>query len=156
MPPELITSNVRDALAVGLKILESANEELAWLVPSSVFTLAMSHGFADKTSAFIQNGGVVRGIVEVSAANIKDVRICLECGQDVRHSEDFGGVFMLVADGRESISAINTGVANLTLDTATTALWSENPSYAQYLLTVFAQIWVEAVPATERLPARQG
>jgi hypothetical protein len=58
---------------------------------------------------------------------------------------------MIVGDKQQSISAINLGVQEYTLDTPITAFWSESPNYAEYLLTSFENIWCQAVPAEERI-----
>jgi hypothetical protein len=151
MPSELVVTGVRDALAVGLEILESAKEEVVWLVPPSLLSLSISYGFAEKTIPFIQNGGVSRGIVQISHANIKDVEICVESGEDVRHSHDGRELWMVVGDGRQSVSATNIGIDDFTLDTPATAFWSDSPTYAQYLLDSFEHAWSQAVPAAERM-----
>jgi len=151
MPTELVVTGVKDALAVGLEIVESAKEQLVWLIPPSILSLWISQGFAEKTIAFIRNGGVSRGIVQISRANVRDVEICLEGGEDVRHSHDGRGLFFVVGDGWQSISAINIGISDFALDTPATAFWSDNPTYAQYLLDSFEQAWSQAVPAAERM-----
>ncbi|MGZ4903739.1 MAG: hypothetical protein ACXVIF_01965 [Halobacteriota archaeon] len=144
-------NSVQDALAVALQILESAQEEVVWLVSPSLLSLCMHYGSVEKTKTFIQNGGVSLGIVPISHANIKDVEICLESGEDVRHSDEVHELFMFVGDKQQSISAINTGVHNFTLDTPVIAFWSESSVYAEYLLSSFESVWSHAVPAAQRI-----
>jgi hypothetical protein len=103
------------------------------------------------TKLFIQNGGMVRGIVPISRVNIERARIQLDIGEDLRHSDQIHEVFMLLGDKQQSISAMNIGVQEYTLDTPITAFWSDSPAYAEYLLTSFENAWSEAVPAEERI-----
>jgi len=151
MPSELIVTGVKDALAASLGILESARKEVVWIASPSLLSFSIRLGFAEKTKPFIQGGGASRGIVQISQANFRDVEICLETGKDVRHSDDVRELWMFVSDAPESVSAINTGVYEFTLDTPMTAFWSDSPTYAQYLLDLFEARWSEAVPAAERL-----
>ncbi|MGZ4902884.1 MAG: hypothetical protein ACXV5T_06505 [Halobacteriota archaeon] len=44
---------------------------------------------------------------------------------------------MFVADRRQSISAINIGIDEFALDTPVTAFWSDDRTYAEYLLASF-------------------
>jgi len=151
MPSEVIVTGVKDALAASLGILESARKEVVWLASPSLLSLSIRLGFAERTKPFIRGGGVSRGIVQSSQANVREVEICLETGKDVRHSDDVRELWMFVSDAPESVSAINTGVYDVTLDTPMTAFWSDSPTYAQYLLDLFETRWSEAVPAAERL-----
>jgi hypothetical protein len=100
---------------------------------------------------FIQNGGVIRGIVPISCNNIERARMQLDIGEDLRHSDRIQEVFMLLGDKQQSISAINIGVGEYTLETSITAFWSESPTYAEYLYTSFENAWSEVVPARERI-----
>jgi hypothetical protein len=103
------------------------------------------------TKLFIQNGGMVKGIVSISRVNIERAWMQLDIDEDLRHSDQIHEVFMLLGDKQQSISAMNIGVQEYTLDTPITAFWSDNPAYAEYLLTSFENAWSEAVPAKERI-----
>ncbi len=75
----------------------------------------------------------------------------LSLGEDLRHSDLHYEVFMIVGDRRHSLSAINIGVEEYTLDTPITAFWSESPTYAEYLLASFENVWSRAVPAAQKI-----
>ncbi len=77
--------------------------------------------------------------------------MCVECGEDIRHSDAVHELFMYVGDKRESVSSINIGVVEYTLDTPVVAFWSESHTYAEYLLTAFESAWSQAVPAEQRI-----
>ncbi|MGZ4951419.1 MAG: hypothetical protein ACXVI0_09650, partial [Halobacteriota archaeon] len=101
--------------------------------------------------AFVKQGGVSRGIVSVSRKNIDEIRMSVESGEDVRHSDEVHELFMYVGDKRKSVSSINIGIEEYTLDTPVVAFWSESPTYAEYLLASFESAWSHAVPAEERI-----
>jgi len=144
-------SSVQDALTIALQMLESAKEEVVWIAPSSLLSLCMLYGSVEKTKTFIQNGGVSRGIVPVSQANIKNIEICLDSGDDVRHADEMQEFLMFVVDSRRSISAINIGIDEFTFDTPVVAFWSDDPTYAEYLLASFENAWSQAIPAAQRM-----
>ncbi len=151
MPSGLVINSVQDALAAALQILESAQEEVVWLIPASVNSLSLAYGGVEKVRAFTQQGGVSRGVVQVSPANVKEIQLVWDAGEDIRHSDEVHEVFMYVGDRQHSISSLNTGVTEYTLDTPVTAFWSEDPTYAAYLLTSFENAWAHAVPAEKRI-----
>ncbi len=77
--------------------------------------------------------------------------MCIDCGEDIRHSDEAHELFMYVGDERKSVSAINIGVKEYTFDTPVTAFLSESATYAEYLLAAFETVWSHAVPAQERI-----
>ncbi len=151
MPTGLIVSGVKDALAVASQILESAQHEVSWLVPPSLLPVSTSYGFVEKTKSFVQNGGVLRGITTISHDNVEGAHMRLDIGEDLRHSDQPHELFLVVGDRQHSISSLNTGVTEYTLDTPVTAFWSDDPTYAAYLLTSFENGWAHAVPAEKRI-----
>ncbi len=110
MPSGFIVSGVKDALAVALGILESAKQEVVWLVPPSFNSLSRNYDFIELARAFVQQGGASRGIVPISHENVEEVQMSLDNGENVRHSEKIPELFMYIGDGRQSISAINIGI----------------------------------------------
>jgi hypothetical protein len=146
-----VINGVKDALAAALGILESEPKEVAWLVPPSVHSLAMTLGFYEAVKALVKQGGASRGIVSVSRENIDEIRMSVESGEDIRHSDAIHEVFMYVGDKQKSVSALNIGAVEYTLDTPIAAFWSEDPTYAEYLLAAFETAWAQAIPAQERI-----
>jgi len=151
MVTRLVINSVGDAFAAALLLLESAREEVVWLVPPSIHALSRRYGFVERTRAFVQHGGVLRGILEISRANVKEVQVSLENSEDIRHSDTRYNLYMYVADRRGSVSAINIGVDENTLNTPIVAFWSDDPTYAEYLLAEFERAWSHAIPIAQRI-----
>ena len=42
-------------------------------------------------------------------------------------------------------------VESLSIDTPVVALWSDDPTYAEYLMSTFETAWEQAVPAAQRI-----
>ncbi len=151
MPSGTVINSVEDVVAVVLGIFESAKQEIVYLSSPSLLSIAGTYDTVSSAKRFIQNGGVMRGITTISRATVEEARMRLDIGVDLRHSDQSYELFMFVGDKRYSISAINIGIEEFTLDTPVTAFWSESPVYAEYLLTSFENAWTEAVPAEERI-----
>jgi hypothetical protein len=151
MPSGRVINSVKDAIAVILRIFESAKREIVFITPPSFMELSANYASMESAKRFIQNGGVVKGVIPVSRDDVIEVRMRLDIGYDLRHSDQFHESFMIVGDKQQSISAINVGIQEYTLDTPITSFWSESPTFAEYLATSFENVWSEAVPAEERI-----
>ncbi|MGZ7162457.1 MAG: hypothetical protein ACXVI8_07385 [Halobacteriota archaeon] len=151
MPAGIVINGVKGVFTIAAQILDSATEEVVWISPASVHSLSIARGFLEKTRAYCQRGGASRGIVPISHSNLEEIQTFLDVGEDIRHSEDVHELFMIVGDKQQSISAINVGIRDFTLDTPAISFWSEDPTYAEYLLASFENSWSQAVPAEGRI-----
>jgi hypothetical protein len=57
-----ILENVKDVIATGLGVVESAKSDIIWLLPPRMLVFAGQFGLTKKSQALIQKGGRVRGI----------------------------------------------------------------------------------------------
>jgi len=146
-----VIESVKDAIAVASTIIESAQNEVSWLVPAPLLTLAARFSLNEKSRMLIQKGGHERGITQVSPPYIAVVNELIDIGIGVRHVEQYSGTFMVVGDCRQSISAIDVSIKDLSLDDKIVALWTENPDYAKFLLSSFDRTWAEATDAQKRI-----
>ena len=146
-----IITNVTDALAVCSNIIESANSEVVYISPPSTLVLASQFSLTERTKVFIQKGGRVRGITDFSYPYIETMRELLDLGKDVRHLSHYQGVFMLVGDRQKNISSMSIDVDSLSIDTPLVALWSEDLTHAEYLMSIFETAWEQAIPAAQRI-----
>jgi hypothetical protein len=151
MANETIITSVTDVLAICSSIIESANSEVVYLSPPSLLILASQFSLSEKTRGLIQRGGGARGIADFSYPYIKEIQGSLDNGEDMRYFPQYQGTFMLVGDGQESISSLNVDAESLSIDTPVVALWSDNPTYAEYLVSTFELTWEQSVPAAQRI-----
>jgi hypothetical protein len=157
MVHKTILETVKDVIAAGSSVVESARNEILWFVPPQVLVFAGQFGLTNLSKALIEKGGRVRGITQMSATDLHLVRELLNIGEDVRHVDQYRGEFMLVVDRRESISSIpqqNIDVRDLTLSERVIGFWTDEPDYTEYLITTFEAVWNEAVDAKERIQER--
>jgi hypothetical protein len=116
-----------------------------------MLVFAAQFGLTEKSKALIEKGGRVRGITQISGPYKSVVSELLDIGEDVRHFDQYRGAFILVADNGQSISSINVNSEDLSLDDSVVAFWTDEPTYADYLITTFEAAWKEAVDAKKRL-----
>jgi hypothetical protein len=146
-----IIESVKDALAVGSNIIESAKSEIVWLLPLSIVIFAAQYGIPNKSKTLIEHGGHIKSIFHISSQYVELAQSLLDIGENLRHLDQYEGVFFLVGDKKQSISSIHVNVEDLSLDDRIVAFWSETPTYAEYLLTHFDQAWAQGVGAQDRL-----
>jgi len=142
-----IIESVKDAIAVAAIIIESAEKELAWLVPAPSLAIAAKYNLREKSKVLMQNGGRIRGITSISSPYVDAVRKLVYAGEEVRNVQNYSGVFMLVGDKNQSISSINVTAEDLSLEDRINAFWTDNPGYVEYLLSIFENLWQEATDA---------
>jgi hypothetical protein len=146
-----IITSVIDTLAICSSIIESAENEVVYLSPLPLLVLAPQFSLTEKTKVFIRKGGRMRGIADISYPYIEKIRDFLDNGVDVHHFHQYPGIFMLVGDEKESISTMSIDAESFSIDTPLVALWSDDPTYADYLMSTFETAWEQSVSAAQRI-----
>jgi len=149
--PGIVINSVKDAVAVVSKIVESAKREISFVTSPSLLSIAGTYDTVESAKHFIENGGVIRGITTISRANVVEARTLMDIGLDLRHNDQSHELSMFIGDKQYSISGINTGVDEYTLDTPVNGFWSEDAAYAEFLLAAFENAWAVAVSAKKRI-----
>jgi hypothetical protein len=149
-----ILENVKDVIAAGSTLVESAQNEIIYLLPPQMLAFAGQFSLTNKSKALIEKGGHVKGVTQISETDVAVVRELLDIGEDVRHVNQYRGEFMLVVDRKESISSIpqqDIYLRGLSLDDRVIGFWTDDPSYVEFLITSFETIWKETVDAKTRI-----
>jgi hypothetical protein len=143
---------VKAVLAVIAEMMESAETEIAYIVPPAGLGFTAQYSFlSDGAKKIVQKGGRVRGITDISHYHVSAARELLNIGEDLRHSGEVQKVLMFVRDRKESISSISVARQEFLLVDPLAAFWTDNNTYAEYLLSSFETAWAQSIPATERL-----
>jgi hypothetical protein len=124
-------------------------EEWLVVVPGLATVVASLFGINDAAAALIQRGGKVRTLVDISYSIIDNVQELLHIGEEVRHTDQHGVMFV-VYDRKHSMTNMNPP-RSASLNAPMTALWTDDPTYALYLASTFEMLWKQAVPAEERI-----
>jgi sugar-specific transcriptional regulator TrmB len=144
-----IIKSVKELVAATIPLLDSMQEEWLVVVPGLATVVASLFGVNDAAAALIQRGGKVRTLVDVSYPIIDNVQELLNIGEEVRHTNQ-QGVLFVVYDRKHSMTNINPpGSASLNAPMA--ALWTDDPMYALYLASTFEMLWEQSVPAEQRI-----
>lgn len=151
MPKGTIIGSVRDTLAVGSNIIESAKNEIVWLLPPAMVVFAAQYELPKKSKMQIANGVRIRSIFHISSPYVELARSLLDIGEDLRHIDQYEGVFFLVGDRKQSVSSMHVDIEGLSLDDKVVAFWSESSTYAEYLLSHFDQAWAQGIDAQKRI-----
>jgi len=151
MAKGIIIESVKDALAAGSNIIQSAEKEGMWLLEPAILALSFQFGIPNKTKMLIENGGRVRGITKISESSLDVARKLLDNGEEVRHIDQYEGAFMLIGDKKESISSINVNNVDVSLDDPLVAFLTDDPAYTEFLIATFEAAWSEGVDAEKRL-----
>jgi hypothetical protein len=154
MVHKTILESVKDIIAASLTVVESAKNEIIWLLPPQMLAFAGQFGLTNKSKVLIEKGGRVRGITQISETDLRVVRELLDIGEDVRHVDEYQGEFMVVVDKTECISSIpqqSVNIGDLSLDDRVVGFWTDEPTYTEYLITTFEAAWKEAIDAKKRI-----
>ena len=146
-----IITSVREVFAVISNIIESAKNEIVWIVPPSPLVMATYYGLSDLSATFMANGGNNRGILTITPPYIELAERFIDSGETLRHVEGYSGLFFIVVDKIESLSAVVVNPEELSCDSKVITFWGNGPTYAEYLLSIFENAWTQGVDAQERI-----
>jgi len=145
-----ILKRAGDVVTTKLSILNSTEKEWFAVVPA-ILTVFSSLYFVEDDKKFIDRGGTIRFITDITHPYIEVVQQHLDMGMEVRHFDKYTGIIFCVFDKKISITAINTDLKHVSLNEPITALWTDDLTYAQYLVSTFELLWELAVPAAQRI-----
>jgi len=113
--------------------------------------MASLFGANESAKELIERGGLIRGISDISYAEIEPARELLDIGEEIRHFSHYRGIIFGVFDKKICLSAINTDITRFSLDERVKWLWTDDPTYADYLISTFELLWEQSIPATQRI-----
>jgi sugar-specific transcriptional regulator TrmB len=146
-----ILKSIKEVLGTALPVILSAEEEFLWLSNRQGVEFGEIFGIVDAEREFIERGGQCRGIADVTYRLTGIMRHHLDIGADVRHFAGYRGAYYGIFDKKHCFSAINIDVNNLKLDEPLSMLYTNDPVYADYLITTFEMIWKNSVPAEQKV-----
>jgi sugar-specific transcriptional regulator TrmB len=146
-----IIKSVKELVSAAFTLTSAAKNGFLYVVPAEMLVLSSSFGINDQAKKIIEQGGRVRGITGIEYADIKPAQEVLEIGEEVRHFDDYRGLLFAVVDGRYCVSAINVDIHRISLSEPVSLLWTDDPTYANYLTANFEMLWQQSIPATERI-----
>ena len=132
-------------------LASSLEEEVLACCSEKVPILVSLYGGFEVLKEFIDRGGKAKVISEIPYPNIELAQLSLEMGIELRHIERHSGILFMVFDRKSVISYINADYKRMSLDEPVSALWSDDPVYANYLASTFEVLWGQTIPAAQRI-----
>jgi sugar-specific transcriptional regulator TrmB len=145
-----ILKSAKDALTESLSTLTSAEKEWIAVVPPIVTVLSSLFVIEDDKE-FIGRGGRIRFITDITYPYVETIQEHLDVGMEVRHFDKYSGLMFFVFDEKIVMSAINVAMKSASLREPVSILWSDDLTYAQYLISTFELLWQQSIPAEERI-----
>jgi sugar-specific transcriptional regulator TrmB len=150
-----IIKSLGELVSVTIPLINSAQEELLFIVPQDIVTVASRFGVAEEARKFIERGGNARGITDVSHSGIELMQEMLDISEEFRHFDQYHGITFCVVDRKTCLTAINIDLRRLSLHERVAVLWSDDPIYGEYLSATFDVLWGQSVPAAQRIKELQ-
>ncbi|MGZ7131243.1 MAG: TrmB family transcriptional regulator [Halobacteriota archaeon] len=146
-----ILKSMKEVVTITLSSLASAEREWFAVVPS-ILTVFSSLFFVEDDKKFIDRGGRIRFITDITYPYVEVIQEHLKVGMEVRHFDKYSGILFCVFDGKICESAINVAdLKGASLSQMVSVLLSDDPTYAQYLISTFDLLWEQSVPAEQRI-----
>ncbi|MGZ4879610.1 MAG: TrmB family transcriptional regulator [Halobacteriota archaeon] len=146
-----IIKSVKEMVADTTGLVTSATEGFLYVVPAVTLAITSLFGINEEAKKVVDRGGYVRGISDISYADIAPAQEVLDIGEDLRHYYAYGGIFFAVVDGKHCVSAINVHINRISLNEPVSLLWTDDPQYAEYLTATFEMLWEHSIPAQEQI-----
>jgi sugar-specific transcriptional regulator TrmB len=146
-----IIKSIKELIAATITLTSAAKNGFFYVVPTDMLVIASLFGINAEAKKIIECGGHIRGITDIRYADIAPVQEVLDIGEDVRHYDNYGGLYFAVVDRKHCVSAINADISRIALNEPISMLWTDDPMYAEYLGATFDVLWENSVPAAERI-----
>ncbi len=143
--------SVKELISVGMTSTTSSEEEVIVVAPSEIVTISSLFGVTDAVKSLVERGATFRLITDISNSAIPNIEEALSIGEEIRHYANYAGIFFAVLDRKICFQGINLNINRISLNQPLAVLWSDDPTYAKYLVATFDMIWRQAIPAADRL-----
>ena len=150
-PAFKILKSVKEVIATAMPLVASTEKEWLMVVPPIALVLSSLYSVIADSEKLIKRGGRVGIITDISYPYIEVAQQHLNIGIDMRHYDQYRGITYAVFDGKSSMSAISADISRASLNEPLSALWTDDPTYADYLISTFQLLWQQAVPAVQRI-----
>jgi len=141
---------VEDAVTMAITTLNSTEKEWVAVIPP-ILTVVSSFYVVEDDKKFIDRGGTIRFITDITYPYVESIQQHLDMGMEVRHFDKYTGIMFLLFDKKISMTAINTDLKRVSLNEPVTALWTDDAIYAEYLTYTFELLWKQSIPAAQRI-----
>jgi HTH-type transcriptional regulator, sugar sensing transcriptional regulator len=146
-----IIKSIKELVGIANALTTSCENEVILITPEEMMAVASLFGILDEIKKLIGGGASFRTLTDVSYSAIELVKEALDIGEEVRHLDSYRGVYFAVLDRKTCLHGINLDIKHISLTEPIAMLYTDDPTYAQYLIETFEMLWKQAVPAEERI-----
>jgi len=146
-----IIKSVKELVAATINLVDSAKNGYLYVVPADMLVITSLFGINAEAKKILEQGASVRGITDIRYAEIASAQEQVDIGVDLKHFDNYEGLYFAVVDQKHCISAINVDINRISLNEPISMLWTDDPTYADYLTATFEVLWAQAIPAAEHI-----
>jgi sugar-specific transcriptional regulator TrmB len=146
-----IIKSLKELVSFTGSIAATMKNEVMIICPEEIITLASLFGLLEQVKEFVGRGASFRMLTDISYSGIELVNEAAGVGEEIRHLEAYEGVYLAVIDKKVCFHGINLDINRITLNQPIAVLYTDDPTYAQYLLATFEMMWKQAIPAEQRI-----
>jgi hypothetical protein len=150
-----ILKSVKEFLTFATRVFDTAVKDIAFILPAYGLQIAATYGDHNNVRKVYERGVRVRGITDISRQYLNIAReyadLYRSFGYELHHYEKYKGLYFIVRDKKECMSAINVDITKHSLDESISILWTDDPTYADYLMFTFEMLWEQSIPAAQRI-----
>ena len=146
-----LMKSLKELLATVAGTFLEMKEDFFGVITGNTVVVVSLFGLMELTKEFIEHGGRDRTLItNIAYSEIQAVKELIDIGAEVRYLGEETAIFV-VFDKKASISGIHWELDSVSLDQPTTSMYTDDPTYAQYLSTTFEMLWAHSRPAQERI-----
>ena len=146
-----IIKSIKELVSATITLTSAAKNGFLYVVPGEMLAIASLFGINAEAKKIVEQGGSIRGISDIRYTDIAPAQEVLDIREDLRHYNNYRGVYFAVVDRRHCVSAINVDINRIGLDEPISLLWTNDPIYADYLTATFEVLWRQSAPAEQRI-----
>ena len=150
-----IIKNVKELVGISVPAAAACDNEVILVSPEEVIAVASLFGILDEVQRLIERGASFRMLTDVSYSAIEFIKEALSIGEEVRHLDGYQGVYFAVLDKKICFHGINLDIKHISLTQPIAMLYTDDPTYAEYLTATFEMLWQQAIPAERRIEELQ-
>ena len=88
-----IIKSVKELVTATMMLVPSAKHGFLYVVPAEMMVITSLFEINAEVKKLIEHGGSVRGITDISHADIAPAQEVLDIGEDLRHYDDYGALY---------------------------------------------------------------
>ena len=146
-----IIKSIKELVSATITLTSAAKNGFLYVVPGEMLAIASLFGINAEAKKIVEQGGSIRGISDVRYTDIAPAQEVLDIPEDLRHYDNYRGLYFAVVDRMHCVSAINVDINRIGLDEPISLLWTNDPIYADYLTATFEMLWRLSAPAEQRI-----